>query len=472
MGRAWELAFAASVVLLGCGGGAEHAGSGSNGAGNGGSAELGTAGASTTNGGAPTAIGGSGAVGGSPNMSGTGGAASSAAPIPIANLCPIFTADLCLYLMQCNGARYKDTAQCEQELDCYGLPQLLNANANGVIDYNPSAVGACHARFIASPCDFGFFLSTPDIYDVLAFCPGTVTPKQVAGGACSSSGECATGLYCNKGADFTCPGTCDTPAVAGAACVGSVQCGADLECKDQQCVPTQKAGDSCTDFCSASVDCPSGQVCPGDIWCDTNAMKCEPGRMVGEACGLMTTGTSSYQADCAVNLWCNGVAFGPGTCQAPGAEGAPCTTAFSACQSGLHCVGYDSTQSNSTLGKCSGPSAAGTACLVANDCQSGLMCAEETCTAPLAAGAACDNDDNCAAGLVCQNNQCVKALYPGDPCSPASPCAFSRCVDGTCRDYAKVGEVCAANTDCATNQCAAGKCYDGSVCAIASVSAL
>ncbi|HEY4102309.1 MAG TPA: hypothetical protein VGM44_00395, partial [Polyangiaceae bacterium] len=122
MGRAWVSALGACLLFLACGGGSHADAPGSGG---------GSAGTATTSGGSSSG----GSAGSSGATSGAGG--QPAAPIAAADLCPIFTADLCVYLMQCDGARYRDAAQCQAELDCYGLPQLLDANAKGIIDYNP-----------------------------------------------------------------------------------------------------------------------------------------------------------------------------------------------------------------------------------------------------------------------------------------------------------------------------------------------
>jgi len=61
----------------------------------------------------------------------TAGGTGTAAPIAIQDLCPVFTHDLCTYLMQCSGARYRDAAHCERELTCFGLPELTAAAASG-----------------------------------------------------------------------------------------------------------------------------------------------------------------------------------------------------------------------------------------------------------------------------------------------------------------------------------------------------
>jgi hypothetical protein len=409
---------------------------------------------------------GSGAAGGTASGSGGalgGGGAPSAAPIAIGDLCPVFTRDLCVYLMQCNGARYRDLDHCTRELDCFGMNELLAAADSGAVLYDPSLVGQCHARFLESPCTFGFFLFTPDIFEVLSWCPGTLTPKLGTGQSCVSSGECVEGLYCYKGTDWLCPGTCQARGTNGASCAGSAQCADGFRCNSDICVPDPKAGDACPGGagCAYSVSCPADQVCPENIWCDLSVGQCQPGRLEGQACGLMSTATASYLAQCAVHLWCNSLGSGQGTCQKPNADNGPCNSQPYACAQGLHCNGY----STASLGACVGPSAAGGDCTGDDDCQTGLVCLAGACSAPAASGETCTSDGNCAPGLICSANVCRSARYPGDSCNSTDLlCAFSRCVNGTCQDYAKVGEPCQAAEDCSTGHCAAGVCYDDSVC--------
>src|SRR6187549_3889982 len=96
--------------------------------------------------------------GSSPGHAGTAGSNSSAAggqsgavssaPIPLTDLCPVFVGDLCAYLSQCLGEKFRDIDQCKAEVDCYGLPELQAAAAKGSVVYDPSQVGQCHARFL------------------------------------------------------------------------------------------------------------------------------------------------------------------------------------------------------------------------------------------------------------------------------------------------------------------------------------
>jgi hypothetical protein len=391
---------------------------------------------------------------------------STATPIELPDLCPIFTHDLCVYLMECNGARYRDAAHCERELSCFGLPQLTAAAAAGAVEYNPKRVGECHEFFMKSPCTFGFFLSTPDIYDVLQFCPGTITPKLTAGAACSANGECSAGLYCDKGSTHACPGTCKPFAQQGESCAGSASCADELSCADGVCVPRTKAGDSCTDFCSSSVSCLADQVCPENVWCDKATSKCTFARLEGEPCGATGSGTTASTADCAVNLWCDKIGNGAGTCHKPSALGGPCNRdEFSACAEDLHCVGYTPAGTAAALGTCQPPGPAGTDCQSRRDCETGLTCVASHCQTPGLAGATCNSNGDCAADLVCSDNECAAARYPGDACDDGR-CTGSRCINGTCDYHAQVGEACAAAVDCATGACVDGHCYDNSVCKV------
>lgn len=402
-----------------------------------------------------------GASGASSGNSGSAGV-GNAPPVKLGDLCPLFTRDLCVYLMQCEGARYEDATHCERELSCFGLPQLTAAAERGAVDYDPSQVGACHARFEASPCTFGAFIFTPDIYDVLQYCPGAVVPKGQLGEPCAADGECGEGSYCHKGATAQCPGACRAPAAAGQSCADGGRCAEGLSCDQNVCAPKQQAGSPCEFACEYGLSCPKGEICPGNIWCNEQGL-CETGRLEGEACGVMgEAGPGRANAQCAIHLWCDSSENGTGVCRKPSAEGGPCRVAFSACEDGLHCVGA-SADGAGARGTCQPPSPAGVDCEGDDDCQSGLACVLEKCAVPGAVGATCSGNGDCATALVCVEQKCASARYPGDPCD-GTRCTLSRCVNGTCEYHAKVGEPCAGPTDCATSECVNGLCYDDSVC--------
>jgi hypothetical protein len=409
------------------------------------------------------------------------GAFTDAAPIPIGSLCPLFTQDLCIYFTQCQMVPYRDIAHCVAENDCYGLPQLMEAANHGAVVYDPSKVGACDARFRADPCNFGFFLTTPDIFEVLGDCPGAVTPELGVGDACLSSGECKSGLHCDKPTG-KCPGTCVAYATTGQTCTGNgfstpdggaPFCDDTLICNSRNVCQTEGEIGSA---CSMNVDCGPTITCTGspqcasvshNLWCNTGTGTCTAAVPSGAACGSTAQGIAA----CADGLWCqpNTATTSinpPGTCAAPGGVGATCTD-LGGCQQGLHCAGY---QFGTKLGQCAAAGASGSACGSASDCAAGLACiyttgASSTCSTPRTLGGACSSGDQCQSGLTCTGGMCLNARYPGDACGDAmSACVLSLCKGGTCVDHAKVGQPCTTGTDCTTGACIGGTCADTSVC--------
>jgi hypothetical protein len=391
-----------------------------------------------------------------------------AAPIPLGDLCPLYTEDLCIYLMQCNRWPFQNMSQCLAENTCYGLPNLTAAASRGDVLYDPSAVGACDARFRSDPCSFGFFLSIPDIFTVLRGCPGALTPELKEGDACISDGECPDGDYCRKPKN-QCPGTCTAYSAVGQPCdVNGYTCGPNLFCKNNNvCGPPDMAGKPC----STANDCTNvicigtdASYCDLNLWCDTSTMKCAPGGGVGAPCG----GTDAGTAFCAGNLWCNEISS-TGTCQASGGVGAPCNI-LGGCTTGLYCAGF---VPGVKLGQCAPVEANGSSCMGQSDCAAGLFCKFNaqgtmgTCSPPSGPGGACSGaDTDCQTGLTCSKDICEPMLYPPDSCSDAGGvCEESLCKSGVCVNYAKVGEACSANGDCFLGACIGGTCADTTVCA-------
>jgi hypothetical protein len=416
---------------------------------------------------------------------------ADAAPIAIGDLCPLFTSDLCTYLMQCAHAGYKDTTQCLGENTCYGYTQLKEAAEAGAVLYDPEKVGACDEAFRNNPCGFGAsFLFTPDIFEVLGVCTGALTPKLTTGQSCLSSGECQSGFCQKQGA--TCPGVCADFAIAGQPCsngafvpdAGSGQCGKNLICNSKNvCQPYGSVGSSC----ATDGDC-GPTINNQHLWCDTSTGKCAAGVDAGAPCGV-------GRYTCAPGLWCRpfvdaGTDFlfynGPGSCVALGAAGSPCDV-YEGCQQGLHCVYPTSTLA--PLGQCSPPSSVGSPCSIGSDCATGLACIDgdgggSVCATPSGVGGPCNGATGptqactssaatactsgttaqCATGLACSGTKCLNPRYAGDLCDATSICVFGTCVRGTCVNLGNVGAGCTNDSDCSTNACIGGKCADTSVC--------
>jgi hypothetical protein len=407
-----------------------------------------------------------------------GGGTVPSVPIAITDLCSVFVDDLCQEAMQCEHAAYRDLSHCRAEVDCYGVAQLQASVAQGSVLYDSAKAGACHARFAGDPCNFDFFLFTPDIFQVLADCPGTLTPERHAGDACVADGECMQGLHCLKDTARHCPGKCTAYAQAGQPCGTTVMpgyylsCGPQLLCQNNVCVPYATPGSACASVseCGPAIICLNDPACTNlNLWCDLTGDAgpgmCQPGVSEGAACGSGTPAAPRSRIDCASSLWCEQIFVEPGTCHKPGGAGSPCSDA-GGCTSGFHCAGYVPFGTGATLGQCVGISQNGGPCTFASDCAAGLSCANHAC-APLSAfGGSCGADGDCQKGLTCVTGKCLHAAYPGDACdATTASCVLSLCSGGKCVDHAKLGQACMVGTGCATGTCSQGKCADASVCA-------
>lgn len=389
----------------------------------------------------------------------------SDAPVPLEDLCPLFTSDLCIYLRQCGEWDYRDQEHCEQEMQCFGLEQLEQSAEAGRVEYNPGAVGACHARFMESPCEFAFFWFTPDIYDVLAVCEDTLEPLQRVGEECVADGECVS-RYCSK-EGRSCPGTCLQRGREGQSCADT-SCEDGLECNANRiCRAPIPAGDPCDEgfeCYDSSSSTRNGELIDTSLLCDRRTNTCQLSPVVGEECGWISIGenvSDGFSAYCQLG-WCDNDGFETGTCQAPSNLGGGCETSND-CLDDLRCIPSDT----SSFGICSEPGSTGAACAVSNDCQEGLFCSEVgLCAAKLGSGASCMSDSQCASDICGDDGLCKAGAYPGEACSDVSiECVFGRCVDGTCVRRQRVGEPCEQPSDCATGECFEGSCADDSVCA-------
>jgi hypothetical protein len=391
-------------------------------------------------------------------------------PIPLDQLCAAYTTALCTYFTQCQELGFKDINHCVAETDCLGVATLASEVAAGAIGYDAAGAGACHARFLADPCHFASFLFTPSIFQVLAECPGTLTPLQGTGEPCAETRECTSGLYCKKTANGRiCPGTCTAYQNVGAGCPSGTLCAPGTWCLGGTCRLPAKAGDGCagsTD-CGPVVICLDDPTCVDDnLWCDLFGTRtCQKGAGLGAACGTVSSNGASTTIECDGALWCDAFLNESGTCRARGGAGAACNSY--GCMPGLHCEGDFGVGPTATLGTCMPPGSIGDVCDFSSECASDLACSSGTCAARAGVNGPCAIDADCQAGLFCSEDfVCLAARYPGDACAdPGSGCVRSLCRAGTCVNHAKAGQPCAANTDCVSVSCgASGTCQDHSVC--------
>jgi hypothetical protein len=419
--------------------------------------------------------GGGGIGGGGGGGSGHDGGADAGGAIPLDQLCDAYTTALCTAFTQCGSNSFRDMDHCRAETECFGVRTLMSQVAAGAVAYDATKAGACQARFLADPCNFAFFITWPEVYQVFAECPGTLTPMRHAGDPCDETGECTSDSYCKK-SGYVCPGICTPFVKVGDTCAsgaGATPCAPGTECLDGACRLPRKAGDACASSggCGWAIEtCPNGRPnCaePNNLWCDLGGTgTCQPGVGLGATCGTVTRSGATTTIGCDSTLWCDAFLNQSGTCRAAGGAGAPCSQ-FN-CQPGFHCVGDFDVGPSATLGTCVPPVALGDACGVDSDCASGLVCGVQgTCATPAGLNEACSSDSSCQAGLFCTDSYvCLAARYPGDPCGDAdSACAHGICRAGTCVDHAKAGQPCAGVTDCVTaDMCRNGACADTYVC--------
>jgi len=391
-------------------------------------------------------------------------------PIALDQLCAAYTTALCTYFTQCQRLGFRDIDHCVGETDCRGVTTLISEVAAGAIGYDAAGAGACHARFLADPCHFAPFLFTPTIFEVLAECSGTLTPKRGTGEPCAENHECTSGLWCKKPLNgLVCPGACTAYRNVGDDCPSGTVCAPGTFCLGGTCRLPAKAGGACAraSDCGPLISCGSNATCVDDnLWCDVfGTQTCQKGAGLGATCGTVSSNGTTTTVECDGALWCDAFFNQSGTCRARGGAGSACNTF--GCTAGLHCEGDDAVGPEATLGTCQPPAAIGGVCRFTAECASNLACSNGACAARAGVNGHCSTDVDCQDGLFCTENfVCLTARYPGESCAdPTSGCVHSLCRAGTCVHHAKAGQPCADNFDCASLACVSGTCEDHAVCA-------
>lgn len=176
--------------------------------------------------------------------------------------------------------------------------------------------------------------------------------------------------------------------------------------------------------------------------------------------GLVTT---RYITDQRVPDACRGAIAGKQ------ARGAPCGNAYE-CATGDRCVGYQHTTSGIIEGTCQAPGANGTPC-TANipalkrlghhpECEPGHVCnASGMCVPGIANGQGCTTDVQCESGI-CSNFQCVAALLgQGATCTSRLDCEPQyQCSTGTCQPDKAATTACTASPPQCRGLCESNAC--------------
>jgi hypothetical protein len=318
-------------------------------------------------------------------------------------------------------------------------------------------------------------------------------PMCVSGGACVPANPCHKGMFvCADGGAMTCMelsdlqangtvcdadkvcnnGTC-TACVAGMACdvtgkpcrVGSIVCttgspvctevnnkpngtgcGTGMVCQGGTCATCQ-AGGACT---------PTNKCHNGTLVCTGAAPACtDSGTNVaaGTSCGTdMVCSTGGACAACVAGT----------TCTPPGK---PCSRGTIACNTGAPvCIESGNAPNGSVCGTdmvCQGGAcaacSAGTICVPANPCHSGIM----VCTPAISctdSGNSLANGASCGPDRVCNAGTCVTCAA-GSSCQPTNACKTGTTSCATGSPLCVESGNRANGTPCGTNQvCNAGAC--------------
>lgn len=252
---------------------------------------------------------------------------------------------------------------------------------------------------------------------LLCAAPPICTSNCSQGTACSSNGQCASGVCQN--------GTCQAPT----------------------CLPNCGAGTACT----ANADCASKNCAAGVCKAPPCAPNCSEGTKCGQA------------SDCASGVCTANVCAKP-SCQSNCGQGVACANNWN-CASGVCANGVCQPPG------CSPQCNRGAGCGSNTDCGS-QVCAGGTCQAPVCGpmcseGAVCGDNGDCAS-RVCLSNRCrppscSPQCNQGATCGASGDCGSRVCKGGLCQAPAcapscSKGAACNNNGDCASHVCNNGAC--------------
>ncbi len=272
------------------------------------------------------------------------------------------------------------------------------------------------------------------------------------GGACFSTGECTTGLYCDT--STTCPGVCKPHVAIGQPATLSEQCVPEAFVAGGVCVARVALGQSCASpagqqrlECVAGGRCDSSSICVAQTLagvgedcesvvyppCATGlacgGMGCVPFADEGDTCGFasgipcktdlfcsasvcvrpgVTGQLCSFDRPCAWTHYCDSPpGMLPRTCRQLPAVNETCGR-FGECGSGLFC--------DFAIDRCVPLRDLGETCSFDTDCKRLTHCAPatKTCTSPKAAGATCLNGNECLSGS-CVSSRCTTPSYCFEP---------------------------------------------------------
>jgi hypothetical protein len=349
--------------------------------------------------------GGSSSGGGAEAGASAGGAGAEDEGIPLAEVPARYAAAACTVYTACLGelfALFRPGEDCEKnttvQLDeeLAGLQAIVDA---GRIKYDGTKLQACLDDVEATGCEL---LNERAPESCEAALQGTVAE----GGDCQLDEECEGKQYCKI--EAACPGTCTLLEQAGGPCSGSSDCVSGLSCGDTgRCVAPAEPGKACK---GGEPDCSPGYICLGNDDDSNMPGTCKEiestfSGMDGDACSLESK-------LCAAGYVCEITSVAPvgGTCAAKVSTGDACKAAFpDQCPDDEFC-------------KLNG---------------NPLTPFDGTCTSKPEAGEPCGKGlapepNICAPYARCDEGMCREIAHLGESCTVNATCYSDHCVDGAC----------------------------------------
>jgi hypothetical protein len=298
--------------------------------------------------------------------------------------------------------------QCEASASALFDRDLAKAIAAGKSRFDPAQAHACLDGLHARGCE----RTLPAVDQA---CERAVTGTVASGGSCNWLYECSAGR-CDPQGPGACPATCGAVSGEGAPC-GAAPCDlrAGLRCIDNVCSRLHTADQKCSStsdcaiglFCDnfsskcavrtfEQASCASIEECATGLFCDASAQGGLCRRKIPQGQSCTATSLESIRDACADGSVCRGFSFSktsvtPGTCAATGELGASCvaTAQITGCAEGLVCSGATCADKPVT-----GP------CAQADDCKDGVAYCDGSQCHPLKAdGVACAASSECASSF-------------------------------------------------------------------------
>jgi hypothetical protein len=354
------------------------------------------------------ACGGSNGGGGSAGAGGAGAEAGAGSDgdegIALAEIPARYAAAACTVYTSCLGelfALFRPGEDCEKNTTIQLTDELAGLQARvdaGRIEYDGTKLQACLDDVAARGCEL---LQQRAPESCRAALRGTVAE----GGDCQLDEECEGEQYCKIAA--ACPGKCTLLEQAGGPCSGSSDCVSGLSCGDTgRCVAPAEAGEPCK---GGEPDCTGGYLCmgnddetntPGTCKEIESTFSGEP----GDDCSLASTW-------CKAGYVCEITTVSPvgGSCAGKVGSGEACKAAFpDQCPDDEYCV-------------LSGMPTA----------YDGTCTPKPKATEPCGKGLG-PEPNVCAPYTRCDAGKCRAIARLGEECSVKATCYSDHCVDGAC----------------------------------------